>query len=265
MTTLQRSHQEGGRAAGPALGPWRRPTAAAVASIALVAALVAATPASLDGQAGPLARDRAEQPAPTAATREPRAPAPMRAGARYRVRPGDTLDLDFRLTPEFNHTAIVQPDGYITLKGTAPIQVGGRTMSEVIDAVRRAYASVLRDPEVTVDLKDFERPFFIVGGEVGRPGKYDLRSDTTVAEAVAIAGGFTTGARHSQVWLFRRVANNFMESRKIDLKTMLKRGDLREDVHLQPDDLLYVPKSAFAKFERFIPVPGFGLFFNPNR
>ena len=69
----------------------------------------------------------------------------------------------------------------------------------------------------------------MVGGEVGKPGKYELRSETTVAEAVQIAGGFTPQAKHSQVVLFRRVNDDLLETRLLDLKHMLKQGSLKED------------------------------------
>ena len=108
---------------------------------------------------------------------------------RYRLRTGDILDLNFPFTPEFNQSVVVQPDGYINLRGIGEIRVQGKTTPEVVEALRAAYGRILRDPEVTVELKDFEKPYFIVGGEVAKPGKYDLRGDTTVVEAVTIAGG----------------------------------------------------------------------------
>ena len=79
----------------------------------------------------------------------------------------------------------------------------------------------MHDPEVSVILKDFDKPFFLAGGQVNRPGKYQLRADTTVTEAVAIAGGFNDQARHSQVVLFRRVSGDLVESRVLDVKHML--------------------------------------------
>lgn len=78
-------------------------------------------------------------------------------------------------------------------------------------------------------LKDLDRPYFIVGGEVGKPGKYELRSDTTVAEAVQIARGLTPDAKHSQVVLFRWVNDDLVETRLLNLKKMLKESSLKED------------------------------------
>jgi hypothetical protein len=88
-----------------------------------------------------------------------------------------------------NQTLTIQPDGYVMLKGAGMVEVQGLNMEELSQAVQKAYGGYLHDPQVAVVLKEFERPYFIVGGEVGEPGKYELRSDTTVAEAVQIAGG----------------------------------------------------------------------------
>jgi len=65
---------------------------------------------------------------------------------------------------------------------------------EMQQAVANAYRGFLHEPEVTVTLKDFDKPYFLASGEVARPGKYELRGDLTVNEAVAIAGGFTQQA-----------------------------------------------------------------------
>jgi polysaccharide export outer membrane protein len=113
-----------------------------------------------------------------------------------------------------------------------------------------------------VQLKDFERPYFIVGGEVGRPGKYELRSDTTVAEAVQIAGGMTQQAKHSQVVLFRRVTDDLVETRLLNLKKMLKQSSLKKDAHLRPGDLVFVPQNAISKIARFPNRPSVGMYMN---
>jgi polysaccharide export outer membrane protein len=121
----------------------------------------------------------------------------------------------------------------------------------------------LHNPILTVRLTEFEKPYFIAGGEVGHPGKFELRGDTTLVQAVAIAGGFTEASKHSQVWLFRRVSNDWVETKQFDLKKMLKVGNLSEDAHLRPGDMLYVPKNMLSKVKRFIPITTVGAYFNP--
>ena len=183
---------------------------------------------------------------------------------RYQIHSADVLELGFPFTPEFNQTVTVQPDGYITLRGVDGIRVEGQTLPEVTTSLRTAYTKVLHDPVINVELKDFEKPYFIVGGEVGRPGKFDLRGETSATEAVAIAGGLKDSAKHSQVLLFHRVPDGWMQVKKLDMKKMLKNADLNEDAYLQPGDFLYIPKNAMSKIAKFIPTSSVGLYANPG-
>ena len=112
-------------------------------------------------------------------------------------------------------------------------------------------------------LRDFDKPYFLASGEVARPGKYELRGDLTVNEAVAMAGGFTQQARHSQVVLFRRVSAYVAESHVIDLKKMLDSRDLREDLHLQPGDFIFVPQSRVSKIRKYVPTNSMSWYMNP--
>jgi len=186
--------------------------------------------------------------------------------ARYRLRKGDTFDLDFPLSPEFNQTVAVEPDGYVTLKGAGSFFVEGETVPQLTDTVKAAYAKTLSDPIVTVALKDFEKPYFIASGQVSKPGKYDLRSDLTVTEAVAMAGGFTDKSKHSQVVLFRPLPGGGYEAKLLNVKKLLASRNLSEDVPLQPGDMLYVPQNAISKIRPFLPTSsvsaylGSGLF-----
>jgi polysaccharide export outer membrane protein len=110
-------------------------------------------------------------------------------------------------------------------------------------------------------LKDFEKPYFVADGQLGKPGKYDLRGDTTLTQAIAIAGGFTDASKHSQVLLFRRVSDQWMEAKIINVKAMEKAGNLKEDPLLHPGDMLFVPKNTMSKIARFFPTASMGSFF----
>ena len=182
---------------------------------------------------------------------------------RYQLCPSDTFDIVFPLTPEFNQSVTVQPDGYVALTGIGNLDVAGKTVPEVTELLKSSYAAILHDPIINIILKDFQRPYFIASGQLSHPGKYELRSDTTLAEAIAIAGGFTEDSKHSEVLLFRRVTNNWVEIKRVDVKRMFKEANLTEDVHLQPGDMVYVPQNRYSKFKRYIPSPGVGMNVNP--
>ncbi|MFZ0772313.1 MAG: polysaccharide biosynthesis/export family protein [Candidatus Sulfotelmatobacter sp.] len=178
----------------------------------------------------------------------------------YRLNRSDVVALSFTLSPEFDQTLTVQPDGYVFLKDAGLVLAQGRTLEEFRLAVRQAYAGYLHDPQVTVALKEFEHPYFVAGGEVGHPGKYELRSDTSIMEAVQIAGGFTHEARHSQVVLFRHVNDDLVEARVFDLKKMLKERSLSEAPSLRPGDLVFVPQNSISKIERFLIKPDLSMY-----
>jgi polysaccharide export outer membrane protein len=127
-----------------------------------------------------------------------------------------------------------------------------------------AYTGMLHDPEVTAVLKDFDKPYFIASGEVGHPGKYELRGETTVGEAVAIAGGFTSRAKHSQVVLFRRISEGRFEAHLLNVKEILKSKNLEEDAQLQPGDFLFVPQNFISKVRQYLPASSLSLYANPT-
>lgn len=181
----------------------------------------------------------------------------------YRLSKLDAVDVNFTFSPDFNQTLTVQPDGFVALKGAGTLFAEGLTIPQMQRAVVAAYRGVLHQPEVTVSLKDFDKPYFLASGEVARPGKYELRGDLTVNEAVAMAGGFTQRARHSQVVLFRRISMDVAESHVIDVKKMLNSRNLREDLHLQPGDFIFVPESRVSKIRRYIPANSMSWYMNP--
>jgi len=191
---------------------------------------------------------------------------PPLTGARhplYRLNKSDVLEVKFTFSPEFDQTTTVQPDGYIALKGCGQLFAEGLTVSELHDAIRDVYAPALRDPEVSVILIGFDKPYFVAAGQVARPGKYELRSPTTVVAAIAMAGGFNDQARHSQVVLFRPVTDGVVESHVLNIKAMLATRNLEEDIALKPGDMLFVPQNRISKIRRYFPTSSLSTFLTP--
>jgi polysaccharide export outer membrane protein len=184
-----------------------------------------------------------------------------RRGARYQLCASDVISITFPLTPEFNQTVNIQPDGFASLSGAGDVRLEGLTTEQSVTAIRTAYAKILHDPIVTVELKDFNKPYFIVSGQVHKAGKFDLRGYTTATEAVAIAGGFNESAKHSQVLLFRRKNDDWYEVKPLDLKRILQGHDVSEDPEVRPGDMLFVPQNFISKIKKFIPSSGMGAYY----
>jgi polysaccharide biosynthesis/export protein len=227
----------------------------AVFGIAFLGCVVFANPARLLAQeqvvanastsslAAPVAVENTDSHGPVLQQRNP----------RYRVQPDDTISIEFPLSPEFDQpTVTIQPDGYINVQTAGSLYIQGLTVPEIVEALKKAYATTLHDPIINVDLIDFQRPYFLVNGQVGKPGQYDLRHDTTVSEAIAIAGGFGSGAK-TQVFLYHRVSTDWVEVKKLSLKDLLNGKNANEDAHLSSGDMIFVPEKAITKFRKYVP------------
>lgn len=191
-------------------------------------------------------------------------PALQHRDGRYRLCTSDTILLTFPLTPEYDQTVNIQPDGFASLSGAGDVKLEGLTLPEAEEAVKAAYAKILLNPLITIELKDFNKPYFIVGGQVSKPGKYDLRGATTATQAIEIAGGFNTSAKHSQVLLFRRIDDNWYEVKRLDLKHILSGKDVNEDPEIRTGDMLVVPQNVVSKIAPFIPHSGIGAYYQAN-
>jgi len=215
-----------------------------------LAGILAASVLAIGQEGGTPASQPSGSPAPASSTN---APWFSQRYPRYEIRPGDGFDVTFEYTPEFNQTVVVQPDGYVSMRSVGDVRVVGLTVSQLTDSLREAYGKILNHPMVSIVLKDFAKPYFIADGQVKNPGKYDLRDDTTVIQAIAVAGGFLSSAKHSQVVLYRRVSDEWTQAKLLDVKKMQSDHNLAEDIHLQPGDMLFIPKNRFSKIAPFIP------------
>ena len=179
-------------------------------------------------------------------------------GGRYRITPGDVIELRFPFVPELDQTLAVQPDGYVTLREHGDMRVQGRTVPELRIQLLEAYEPIVREPVFTVVLREFEKPYFVAAGEITRPGRYDLRGATTLTQALAYAGGLTSAGKSSEVVLFRNHTEDTVSVKQIDVKKMYDKRNLSEDPLLQPGDTVYIPKSLLGKLQPILSKFSFG-------
>jgi len=193
---------------------------------------------------------------PTPAALQPRHP-------RYRVMPSDVLAVSFPISPELNFTPTVQPDGFISIANVGSVYVEGQTVTEIVETLKAAYAKVLHDPIIAVDVTNFQPPQFTVLGQVGKPGQYPLRVETTVSQAIAVGGGFLPTAK-GQVFVFHRVSSEWVSVTKFHAKKVLRQGKkLQEDALLRPGDMVFVPETFISHFRQFVPYAT-GVSLNPS-
>ena len=183
---------------------------------------------------------------------------------RYRLQPGDVLEIQYRYSPEFNQTVTVQPDGYITLEVGGDLKVAGMTVDQMRQAILKKASTRLQDPIATVILKEFQKPYFVVAGEVAQPGKIEMRERVTAIQAIMLAGGMKESAKSSQVVVFRKINSDIAEVKLLNLKTIRRTSDLENDLTLQPGDMVFVPRDKISKIERFMRLASVAAFMAPK-
>src|SRR5437870_2618022 len=183
---------------------------------------------------------------------------------RYRLQPGDVLEVQYRYSPEFNQTVTVQPDGYVTLEIGGDLKVAGFTIEETRQAILRQASKRLQDPVATIVLKEFQKPYFVVAGEVATPGKIEMRERVTAIQAIMLAGGMKETAKSSQVVVFRKINSDMAEVRLLNLKNIKRTSDLENDLTLQAGDMVFVPRDKISKIERFMRLASVAAFMAPR-
>ena len=139
---------------------------------------------------------------------------------RYVLVPGDVFEIQYRYTPEFNQTVTVQPDGFVSLEIGGDVKVAGRNLDQVRKIILSFASKRLASPEVIVVLKEFQKPYVVVAGEVVQPGKFELREKVTAVQAVLLAGGFKDSAKSSQILVFRKLNGEMAEVRVLNFKSL---------------------------------------------
>lgn len=126
----------------------------------VVLAALAVCAAQADSQSGASANGPAMSPVASASAPSTE-PQFQEHHPRYTLRESDVFDINFDLSPEFNQAAVVvQPDGFVTLRGVGDVKVVGQSVPQLIATLRQAYAKILHDPIISIVLKDFQKPFF---------------------------------------------------------------------------------------------------------
>ncbi len=187
----------------------------------------------------------------------------LRQRPRYTLRPGDVIELQYRYTPELNQAVTVLPDGYVNLNLIGNVKVSDLTMEQTHDLIVQKAQAHLNDPDLNLVLREFQKPYIVVAGEVSSPGKIDLRENTTALQAILLAGGFKESAHSGQVILFRKINTDTAEVKILKLTNIHQTAQLEQDAQLEAGDMLLVPRNKIEKISRFVKVLNLGMFINP--
>ena len=185
-----------------------------------------------------------DAPAPQAMTYTDASPA-------YRFFPGDEIEIVVFSAPELNRTVTVGPDGRVALPLIGALRAADLTADELRQALVVAYSNQLRQPELSVVPRTFASRQVFVGGEVARPGIYEMPANIDAYQAVALAGGFLPTARRGDVLVLSR-ASGATEVSEIDLSPRAMRAGFPGAEPLERYDVVYVPRSRISQVNLFM-------------
>lgn len=167
---------------------------------------------------------------------------------QYRFYPGDEIELTVIGAPELSKNMIVAPDGRITPNLIGTLMAADRTPQELQTAIETRYSYQLKNPSVSVAPKAFASQKIFVGGEVARPGIYDIPGEIDPIQAIMMAGGFMNTARRDEVVVLRRGPGGQPFQRIFDLKSAFSNEQLYAQLpRLRRLDIVWVPKSRISE------------------
>jgi len=163
----------------------------------------------------------------------------------YRIQVGDTIDVRFYKTPELNVKGLpVRHDGRISLDLIGDVQAAGLQPDELSARLSDAYGRELQEPRITVLVRKFGGRVY-VGGEVGTPKALKYVYGMTALQAIQTAGGFKDESSRQNVVLIRRGPEQY-QGYRLFLEDALTGKDYFQDVALQPNDVVWIPRSRIS-------------------
>lgn len=169
----------------------------------------------------------------------------------YVIGPEDVLEVQVWDNKDLHHTGFVRPDGKTSLPLVGEIQAAGRTVQQLQEDLTAIYSRTVKQPTVTVIVKEIRsRPVHFVGG-FGKPGIIQLTRSLNVMEAVALVGGVAANADSENAYVIRgnqRIPVNF--------EKLVKKGDLSQNIDLLPGDSVVAPIADMVFVQGEVKAPG---------
>jgi protein involved in polysaccharide export with SLBB domain len=173
------------------------------------------------------------------------------------LRPGLTLNITVLVAGKKEieeHMRRISDNGMIEMPLLGAVNVEGVAAAKLPGMLAKLYRQYYVDPQVIVDFAKDDKTdgvspwgFVTVLGRVKSPGRVEIppTSDLTVSGAIQRAGGFDKSARLKAIRVTQKAADGKTETREIDMEAIGTRGQIKEDIVLQPDSVVYVPEQVF--------------------
>jgi polysaccharide biosynthesis/export protein len=183
----------------------------------------------------------------------------------YKIGPLDVLDVQVFQVPDLTRSVQVADTGVINYPLVGEIRAAGKTAHQLeLDLAKKLGDKYLQSPQVTVFIKEYNSQRVTVEGSVKNTGIFPLKGQTTLMQALALAGDVDINVASGDVVIFRTIDGKRSAARfEFD---SIKTGKT-QDPELQPGDVIVVDTSAskvaLQNFLRILPVAGAAASFVP--
>ena len=171
---------------------------------------------------------------------------------QYYMCVGDKIEIYVWQNPDLSKEATIRPDGKLSYPLVGTIQASGLTIDQLQSKITARLSKYIRHPVVTVSIKQSVGSKIIVLGQVNYPGIYTFIGGISVLEAIALAGDFTPDGRRESIMIISDNLTPNPKVRRLDALTALRKGMMTESCLLKPNDVVYVPRSTIADFNKFL-------------
>ncbi len=157
--------------------------------------------------------------------------------------PGDVIEVRVYGEPELSGVYQLGRLGDVTFPLCQRVVLGGLSANGAADKLRECLSGgFMRDPQVSVLVKEYNSKKVFVFGEVQKPGTFIYEDGMSIVQAITVAGGFTKTAARNSTSVTRRVAGQEVKVRVTVEDIALGKAP---NFTLEPGDIVYVPESLF--------------------
>lgn len=165
----------------------------------------------------------------------------------YRIGPGDLLEVKVFEVDQLSQTVRVSEDGSLTLPLLGRVVVEGLTQEGVVQKLTGLLsAKYVKNPQVTIFIKEYKNQQVAVIGAVVKAGSYELVGRKNLLQIISMAGGFSESAGNG-VLILREGPDGRTKTIAIDLKDLLVNGNQALNLPIEPNDVINVPVDREMK------------------
>jgi polysaccharide export outer membrane protein len=174
---------------------------------------------------------------------------PSEAGSddNYIIGAGDVLQVFVWGHEDLSTEVSVRPDGFISTPLVEDMRAAGNTPTQLARAVETALGEFIRSPTVTVIVQTFVGEYdqqIRVVGQATEPKSLNYRAGMTLLDVMIAVGGLGEFAAGNKAKVVRKEGGSEVTI-KVRLKDLLNRGDMSQNIRMQPGDVLIIPESVF--------------------